>query len=164
MLKVSIVILLIFNILACKPIQQASLSENKQQQQVFSCLASQTHCDVNTKFGLFSIQFSGEVESPQGRVKTELPFQIKIRFDAVDKTHQLKGISSYLEGKTMFMGKIPVFFQKDKKENNVMVAETLLASCSEDVMTWRLWIEVEITSDDNAIQQNFFIDFDSKRL
>ncbi len=64
----------------------------------------------------------------------------------------------------MFMGKIPVFFQRDHNEINSMVAQSLLASCSEEVMTWRLWFQVEITVDGKVQQQNFFIDFDSEKL
>ena len=64
----------------------------------------------------------------------------------------------------MFMGKIPIFFEMDKDLANSMIAESLLANCSEDVMTWRLWFQVEITADGKIQQQNFFIDFDSERL
>jgi len=160
MIKIITVILFIFNILACDPIQQASSRGDIQLHSSFTCLTSQNKCDVNSKFGRFNIQFSGE--AIQERIKTELPFQIQLKFDAADETHQLKNISSYLEGKTMFMGKIPVFFQNNK--TNVMVAESLLASCSEEVMTWRLWFQVEIVADGEIQQQDFFIDFDSERL
>ncbi len=160
MIKIFSVILLIFNILACNPIQQASNRGDIQLQPSFSCLTSQNNCVVNSKFGRFSIQFSGE--TPHKRIKTELPFQIQLEFEASDKTFQLKSISSYLEGKTMFMGKIPVLFHNN--ETNSMVAESLLASCSEEVMTWRLWFQIEIIADGEIQQQDFFIDFDSERL
>jgi len=160
MIKIIIVILLVFNIIACDPIQQASRKGNIQQLTSFTCLTSQSNCVVQTKFGRFNIQFSGEV--PQERIKTELPFQIQVKFDATRETYQLKSISSYLEGKTMFMGKIPVFFQTNK--SNTIVAESLLASCSEEVMTWRLWFQVEVIAEGEIQQQDFFIDFDSERL
>ncbi len=160
MIKVIIVILFVFNILACNPVQQTSQENNKQQQYPFICLASQSRCEVNTDVGTFNIQFSGQVA--MGKVKTELPFQIQLKFNAKAKNSQLTKVSSYLEGKTMFMGKVPVFFQKTEKSSDLMVAESLLANCSEKVMAWRLWFTVEV--EQAATQQSFFIDFDSERL
>lgn len=160
MIKIIVVILLIFNSLACEPIQQASSRGDIQLHYSFTCLTSQSNCDVKSKFGHFTIQFSGK--AGQERIKTELPFQIQLKFDPAAEIYQLKNIASYLEGKTMFMGKIPVLFQKNK--TNAMVAESLLASCSEEVMMWRLWFQVEIIVDGEIQQQGFFIDFESQRL
>jgi hypothetical protein len=157
-----VVILLIFNLFACNPAQQVSQNKTAPSQIPFACLASQSRCDVNTDLGTFTVQFSGQIE--QGKVKTELPFQIKLLFDAKVESAKLINVSSYLEGKSMFMGKIPVFFQGIEKNNNVTIAETLLVNCSEEIMTWRLWFSIEIEQMGKAVQQDFFIDFDSKRL
>jgi len=170
MIKVVVVILFIFNLLACNPIQQASQNKSTHTQLPFTCLASQSRCDVNTDLGSFIIEFSGQVD--MGKIKTELPFQIQLTFNALTKNSQLKNVSSYLEGKSMFMGKIPVFFQRAEKNSNSHRAQTLLVSCSEEIMTWRLWFSVEVENNDKAndkandkvIQQDFFIDFDSQRL
>jgi len=162
MIKIIIVILFIFNILSCEPIQQPSSKGDIQKPTSFICLTSQSKCEINSQFGLISVQFSGE--ALQERIKTELSFQIQLKFDAANNAYKLKTISSYLEGKTMFMGKIPLFFEMDEKLTNSMVAESLLASCSEEVMTWRLWFQVEITTGSEVQHQNFFIDFDSQRL
>ena len=161
MMKVVVVILLILNIFACNPIQQASQKKNMPQIP-FSCLASQSNCEVITDLGVFSVQFSGQAD--MGKIKTELPFKIQLTFDARDKSVHLKNVSSYLEGKTMFMGKIPVFFQMSDKGGNSTVAQTLLASCSDEVMAWRLWFTVEIEQAEMRTKQDFFIDFDSKKL
>ncbi|MDX2370590.1 MAG: hypothetical protein QNK36_19665 [Colwellia sp.] len=162
MIKVVIVILFIFNILACNPVQQASQQKSTSPQIPFTCLASQSRCVVSTDLGTFTVEFSGQIE--MGKVKTELPFQIQLTFDALNQNSQLKSVSSYLEGKSMFMGKIPVFFQSSEKNSNSPIAQTLLVSCSEEVMTWRLWFAIEIEQADKAVQQDFFIDFDSQRL
>ena len=162
MIKTVVVILFIFNLFACNPIQQASQKKSTQPQSPFTCLDSQSSCAVSTDFGTFIIEFSGQVD--MGKVKTELPFQIKLIFDGVDENFQLKNVSSYLEGKSMFMGKIPVFFQMTEESSNTTTAQTLLASCSDEVMTWRLWFIVELEQADQIMKQNFFIDFDSKRL
>ena len=41
----------------------------------------------------------------------------------------------------------------------------MLGSCSEEKMTWRLWISAEIKNITTAdiVSQTFFIDFDSTR-
>ncbi|MDX2370593.1 MAG: hypothetical protein QNK36_19680 [Colwellia sp.] len=162
MIKVVIVLLFIINIVACNPVQQASQQKNTSPQASFTCLASQSRCDVSTELGTFSIEFSAQVD--MGKVKTELPFQIQLTFDGMKQNSQLKSVSSYLEGKSMFMGKIPVFFQSSERNSNSPIAETLLVSCSEEVMTWRLWFEVEIEQAEKTVKQDFFIDFDSQRL
>lgn len=172
MIKAIIVMLLVFNSLACEPISQATNMNEIKKQVSFVCLKSQNQCEVKTKYGRFSIQFSGA--ALQTSIKTELPFQMQLTFDAAHDELQLKNISSFIEGKTMFMGKIPVFFEgvasnesnKSNKSNKVnkMIAESLLASCTEEIMTWRLWFKIEILADEVIQQQDFFIEFDSERL
>ena len=162
MIKIVGVILFMLATPACNPIQPVINQEQSDKIQVFTCLTSQSECEVASELGNFSIQFSGQVE--QGRIKTELPFSIQLKFSESKQVYQLKGVSSYLEGKDMFMGKIPVFFQLEKNVSNTMVAETLLASCSEEIMTWRLWFQVDIVVAGDIQQHSFFIDFDSQRL
>ncbi len=162
MIKIVIVILFAFHILGCEPVPLAANKIKPQQQVPFTCLSSQSQCEINSEFGYFKIQFSGEIE--QGRIKTEMPFQIKLKYDAKNEKYKLNKVSSYLEGKSMFMGKIPVFFQSDEKTGNIMIAETLLASCSEELMSWRLWLQLDIIFEDKIKQQTMFVDFESKRL
>lgn len=162
MFRTVIFILLIFNILACEPIQQAANKSTDLQQQHFTCLSSQSNCNIDTEFGYFTIQFSGQVE--QGRIKTELPFYIQIKFEANDEKYQVKNIISHLEGKSMYMGEIPVFFSAKEQIANTMVAQTLLASCSEDLMTWLLWFQFDIIVEGEIKRQSRFISFDSQRL
>ena len=162
MIKVVITVLFIFNILACEPLQQASTRGTTQPTPNFTCLTTQSECDIESEFGRFNILLSGEMA--QGRIKTELPFQVQIRLDAINKSYKLKQVISYLEGKDMFMGKIPVFFKPEPSNANVWVAQSLLASCSEKQMTWRLWLQVEIIVEGQVKQQGLFIDFESERL
>ena len=159
MFKSIIIIITAFNLLACKPVENNSVK--KAQDYPFSCLSSQSSCLFETELGQFSVEFSGLAE--QGKLKTELPFQIQLQFEPRDKEYQLTTIASYLEGTTMFMGKVPVFFEQGTAKNTA-TAETLLASCSEEVMTWRLWLTINISVGDEVKQQDLFIDFDSKRL
>ncbi|MCW8831973.1 MAG: hypothetical protein OQK09_00130 [Colwellia sp.] len=159
MIKVFLILIFVFSVLACKPAEEKA-SENVNNYP-FSCLPSQSDCNLDTELGHLSITFSGLTE--QGKLKTELPFQIQLQLTPSDQSHQLSSIQSYLEGKTMFMGKVPVFFEHSET-SNVMLAQTLLASCSEEVMTWRLWLTIDIAMGDEIKQESIFIDFDSMRL
>jgi hypothetical protein len=162
MIKALVVIFFTFNLFACNPNQQASQNRITQPQIPFTCLASQSSCEVITNLGTFTIEFSGNAE--MGKIKTELPFEIQLKFNAITNDSELKSVNSYLEGKTMFMGKVPVFFQLPEQKTDSIIAQTLLASCSEEIMTWRLWFSVEIEESGNTKQLDFFIDFDSQRL
>lgn len=158
-IKSIIVLICVTSILACQPVEQKP--SQPSQAYYFSCLSSQSACLIETELGAFSVEFSGA--TIEGMLKTELPFQVQVRFIPDDKRYQLTGIESYLEGKAMFMGKVPVFFDGNTTKNTVQ-AETLLASCHEEVMTWRLWLTIEVSQADEVRQQHVFVDFDSKRL
>ncbi|MDO6487186.1 hypothetical protein Q4503_05710 [Colwellia sp. 6_MG-2023] len=158
--RIFVFLAFIFTIIACKPVTPVSTNDIKLQPSSFVCLASQSQCRVSVDTGHFDIQFSQVAQ--EGKIKTELPFYIQLHFDALGEKYKIQSIASYLEGKSMFMGKIPVFFKEG--QNNGIVAESLLANCSEDVMTWRLWFTVKILIADKVQQQDFFIDFDSQRL
>jgi hypothetical protein len=160
MIRILVVLVLIFTLLACKPVTQVSSNDIQLQSSSFVCLVSQSQCNVNVDYGHFDIKFSQTTQ--EGKIKTELPFYIQLHFDGLDETSQIQSVSSYLEGKSMFMGKIPVFFKEGKVKT--MVAESLLANCSEDIMTWRLWFTVEVLVAGKVQQQDFFVDFDSQRL
>ncbi len=162
MIKIVVVILFIFNILACSPAQQAGKKESAVSQVPFVCIESQSRCEVTTDVGTFTLSFSGQIHA--GKVITELPFQIQLELEPLVQDYQLVSVNSYLEGKSMFMGKIPVFFQALEENSNATRAETLLVNCSEETMTWRQWFSVEIKQGSQTVKQDFFIDFDSQRL
>jgi hypothetical protein len=153
--------------------------ENTNHEQEYKseplCLSHQTPCIINTELGNFTVKFSqvSIAETTENRIKTELPFKIHLDFEPSNEKNLTK-LSAHLEGKDMFMGKIPVLFnsviilpdldkatEAVKVGNNVsFVAKSLLASCSEDIMVWRLWITAVVGDE----EQSFFIDFDSLRL
>ena len=132
----------------------------------FQCINDQSNCEVITKFGTVLIKFNVK------KIITEHPFNIRVEFKKdhllSDNTHSryLNSVAGYMEGKTMFMGKIPLFFNtKGESKANKFVAETMLGSCSEDKMTWRLWLTIEMNGTNNEkLQTTFFIDFDSTRF
>jgi len=148
---------------ACTP------NENQQKLTVpFQCIKTQSVCEVSTELGTFLITFNVE------QVLTEMPFKIRIEVkqdslinDETSEQHMYKW-AGYMEGKTMFMGKIPLFFTQntdtEKNSQPQFIAETMLGSCSEEVMTWQLWLTVEKTGiDEKAKHTTFFIDFNSTR-
>jgi len=132
------------------------------------CLVSQSQCALETQLGNIEVLFN------QNKVLTEVPFSIYLKFsnDESVKKYKISQVKSYMEGKEMFMGKIPVFFSVAEKQNT-WVAETLLGSCSEEQMIWRLWLEVKLDElvsskseigDKKSVQKTFFIDFTSSRF
>jgi hypothetical protein len=163
MIKKTTLIFLLCSILyGCSP--------HKSEQSLttpFQCLKTQTRCEVITEFGAFLIKFNVD------KVLTEYPFTIQVSRVKKEGTTENSNnetqlnVLGYMEGKTMFMGKIPLFFKisEDYKEGNSFIAETMLGSCSEDVMTWRLWITlVNQEKTEKNQQMTFFIDFDSMRF
>ena len=131
----------------------------------FQCLTSQSVCEVDTKLGTFLVKFNTE------KVLTELPFKILVEFknkaskNKKARSQTLFKIAGYMEGKTMFMGKIPLFFTESVTSSPHYIAETMLGSCSEDVMTWRLWLTIEKKGiNGQAEQSSFFVDFNSTRF
>lgn len=154
---------------ACKPVAEHNSLSNSPVL-VPQCIESQSHCETSTELANFSIKFSQQALS--NNVKTELPFTIELthlrqknnqhisELQSKQKTKQsITKVSAHLEGKDMFMGKVPVFFEQGASET-IYRAQSLLASCSEELMIWRLWITVEM----NEQTQTFFVDFTSQRL
>jgi hypothetical protein len=148
---------------ACKPVTEQS-NALAQQMPLPQCIESQSRCEINTDYGDFSVKFSQIKLSDT--IKTELPFTIELS-QRVSKAVQpiiakelnITKVSAYLEGRDMFMGKIPVFFEMHSNGTKFL-AQSLLANCTEEQMVWRLWVKIESTEQ----EQNFFVDFTSQRL
>ncbi|AAZ25637.1 hypothetical protein [Colwellia psychrerythraea] len=147
----------LFLISACKPVSEKS-SVNNASALVALCIESQSQCEINTEFAHFKVKFSQHQLSD--KVITELPFFIELTpFSQQRPLQSITKVSAYLEGRDMFMGKVPVFFEPTD-EGKVYLAESLLANCSEEQMVWRLWITVELIDK----KQTFFVDFTSQRF
>ena|GEM_PF-868363 len=184
MLKQISVMVLIFFILACQP---DSFQDNTEQVVLNTqCIASQSQCEIITEKSRFSIKFSQE--NLLDTIKGETPFTIEILpltflptkinesiniTESTLKSGAITKVSGHLEGRDMFMGKVPVFFtpvstkapihQATKStitslKKIAYVAETQLANCMAEQMIWRLWVNVNRDGD----TETFFIDFTSK--
>lgn len=145
------------------------------------CISSQSACVIKSVSGDFSILFNRE------SIITENPFEITL---ISDSKYIIKNISAHIEGKNMFMGKIPLFFEylpnenkkqesnisrvnveqseliesNDINQNKMYVANTMLGSCSEEHMRWIIYFTVSLTTTQGKIKtENFNIEFNSFR-
>jgi len=148
---------------ACKPVTEQG-SDMVQQMPPTQCIDSQSQCEIVTELASFSIKFSQF--QMIDKVKAELPFVIElsqlvsnVTKPNVAKSMSITKVSAYLEGRDMFMGKVPVFFEKAEGSNK-FIAQSLLANCTEELMVWRLWITVKVGEQ----EQTSFVDFTSERL
>ncbi|MEI6895568.1 MAG: hypothetical protein V5789_13290 [Colwellia sp.] len=165
---------------ACMPVSEDN-EINTASELIPQCIGSQSQCEIsfegnsesdgeanakgyeegikadNSDVVRFSLKFSQHHLSD--KIKTERPFTIELSQLKNNSVSSLTKVTAYLEGKDMFMGKVPVFFQQ-KGQSNVYLAQSLLASCSEEEMVWRLWV----TIDKNGEAKTFFVDFTSQRL
>lgn len=128
------------------------------------CLTNQSVCEKSVMSGDFSILFNTDP------VITETPFNISLVYRG---KYRLKNISAHMEGKNMFMGKIPLFFEpqitKQITQPNeqglgqvLYVANTMLGSCSEESMRWTIFFNVTLeNSESEQVTEKIIVDFDS---
>ncbi len=105
--------------------------------------------------GELSILFNVE------RVLTEQMFNVVIRKELDDVEISVK---AHLEGKDMFMGKIPLFFKE--LDNGDIASEILLGSCSDELMVWRMFLTITSSTNkdnDSVSTEHFIVDFESSR-
>lgn len=102
------------------------------------CLASQSQCTITTQFGELSVLFDQKIITPENE------FSIWVGNENIDESFIITG---FLEGKTMYMGKIPLFFAKGK-QRGFRIANAMLGSCSDKNMVWTL--QLTVTQESNA--------------
>jgi len=115
------------------------------------CLLSQSQCQVTLALGTFDILFNVHTVVP------EQEFKIIVKSKSPNKNLEIKG---FLEGKDMYMGKIPLLFTQNQPQ--IFSASTMLGSCSEKEMIWRMWLIIVDINHPEKIQK-VFIDFKSFR-
>ena len=121
------------------------------------CLTSQSACKIKSTDGDFSILFN--VDS----IFTENEFEIVL---VSHGHHQIKSISAHIEGKNMFMGKIPLFFKPEKNEKTIKyITKTMLGSCNEENMRWVIFFTInKIKESGEVVDEKFLVEFDSVRF
>ncbi|SET81732.1 hypothetical protein [Thalassotalea agarivorans] len=97
------------------------------------CIDSQSQCTISLFNVNYAVAFNVEKLTP------EQPFVLSISGEEKSKFSTL---TAYIEGETMFMGKIPLFFSYDNNSQSWQ-AEGLFGSCSEPIMVWRIVLEAK---------------------
>ena len=186
MLKRIFVTLSLFVLCSCKPpIESKKIVPLNN----FQCITSQSDCVIKSELVNVAIEFSQQQQPVHktnkageviNNIKAEIPFSILLTLSSKLESKAIK-VNAYLEGRDMFMGQVPLFFNQidlitEKSEKSHInnstehekaryQAESLLANCTEETMVWRLWVTVEYTDETNGQQnQKLFIDFTGERL
>mgnify|MGYP001308438103 CR=1 FL=1 len=150
-------VLTVFLLISC-----GEPNKNKIDYTSFSCINAQSHCIINSVFGDILVTFNVKEVIP------ETPFMVNVdialtKGEIFEQNLQLTG---HLEGKTMYMGKIPLFFSVVNKpqENNKLTKQSfrskvIIGSCNADPMFWTLWLTV---ANKQGSQQRISVDFFSR--
>ncbi len=142
-------------IVGCNPVKNQEIVKVEPH-----CISQQSLCSIQ------SDEFELEIMFDINKIVTETPINIFVdlkRFDSTKFT--IKGISGFLEGKDMFMGKIPLFFS-EQGNLNLYQSPLLLGSCSETEMVWLLNLKVELLDkyDNSLMTKSFTIELSSSRI
>ncbi len=149
-----IIIFLLGTLFGCQPV-----TNDVSEVDTFRCVNANP-CRINTDVGTFIITF----DTPM--VITEESFSIKLSYQAspiiLEKELKISAIDAFLEGKHMYMGKIPAFFHLTEQDQS-FIAALLLGRCSASSMVWRLWISVSLMNKitNKPLVESFHIDFTS---
>ena len=106
---------LVFILCLCLGCEQSK--EVKEKPIEPKCISSQSDCFIKLASGEFAVLFNFDP------VITETPFDISL----ISHTqHTIKNISAHMEGKNMFMGKVPLFFEanSDHELTTSVIGET----------------------------------------
>lgn len=118
------------------------------------CIDSQSNCSNTLPHGEISLLFDRD------KVINESEFTIHLQYTGEKK---LKNIKAYIEGKDMFMGKIPLLFYPDDNNPQVFIANGQLGSCTNNEMVWTLVVVLKYKSlnEDTVIEEVTYFDFTS---
>ncbi|WP_448565382.1 hypothetical protein [Thalassotalea ganghwensis] len=149
--------LTLYFMLLCISLLLISCSEGKKTNSTLvdpTCIASQSQCQFDTPFGTVSVLFNRQ------KILTEEPFKVLIK-NSIPKN--LLIIDGFLEGKTMYMGKIPLLFSYDQTKQ-LYIAETMVGSCSVEHMTWVMHLTLKTEHSANNQDVQISVEFESERL
>lgn len=102
-----------------------------------------TPCELITENGIFWLS----VKKPPIKAEEWINFSVQS-----DQKNWLI-TDAKIVGKSMFMGRIPVFFKGN--EANEFIAKTLVGACTSDKMVWTLQIQVEIEEQPLSLSFDF---------
>lgn len=96
------------------------------------CIDGQSHCVISLKGIEVTVKFNRD------RLVAEQSFKVTVEISAPNR---IDSISAYMEGEDMYMGKIPLLFEKTAI--NQFSADGLFGSCGQAKMTWRVWLFID---------------------
>jgi hypothetical protein len=145
---------------ACSPQDKVNPAVGVQSFRTAQCIVQQSQCQFDLAGGQVQVLFNVD------RIVAEQAFNMVLNYQG---EQVLTSVSGYLEGVSMYMGKIPLFIEEDFQNNRtsnkkldnltpeqidttqlkidsetaskqVFQAEVLVGSCSAEEMTWRIWL------------------------
>ncbi|QBY05857.1 hypothetical protein E2K93_16450 [Thalassotalea sp. HSM 43] len=112
-------------------LQSPNLTTQISQQVESVCDFQQSLCKISRS----NIDYVLDADPKVIKSETEVQFRLSSAAFADDVS-----ITGHLEGKTMYMGKIPLFFNY---QNGAFVADTMIGACTEDSMVWMMIVKVD---------------------
>lgn len=155
-------------LVACNPQSENSNESHNKKIHIAQCIALQSQCQFDLMAGQVDVLFDVD------KITAEQSFNMVVNYHG---TETLTGISGYLEGVDMFMGKIPLFIEERSIESSpdekvladlappnsdvaplkqTFQAEVLVGSCSAEQMTWRIWLTFT-TSENKTYTKTFTV-------
>lgn len=126
-------VLLVFLAISAFIIYQSFISDDLDDNySSIICEFEHGPCTFENQFGQFLLKANPEVI----RTESEIIFQLS--------HYALESVtieSAYLEGRDMYMGRIPLFFEK---RNGRLLASTMLGACIEDEMVWQMIVNAKL--------------------
>jgi hypothetical protein len=133
--KLSLLLVSVISLTACKP-QETSIEEPAT---AASCIPNML-CVYGPQVKVWLSEHT---------ITPETPFNINLSLPAGSKV-----VSAKLEGVTMYMGYIPIFFESS---NATIQANTMVGVCSEKNMKWKLVIDIQDEAGDENQIAYFFV-------
>ena len=134
--QIFIILLVLIALVVWKTIDSNKEVENKPvdiQQSLVECDYS-APCEFRAEKGAFWLS----VQDPPIKAEQWINFSLQ------SELKNWRIIEAKIVGKSMFMGRIPVFFKTEKEGG--FSAKTLVGACTSDKMVWTLQIQTEIDS------------------
>ncbi|QOL25040.1 hypothetical protein LP316_12100 [Thalassotalea sp. LPB0316] len=125
---ISLLLTAVFLFTAC-----GEQTKPEQEQQIRFCLNGKVECLVSSD--KYSVRLLTNVE----QVSPETLFSVALE---IENVAQLTKVSGYLEGVSMYMGKIPLVFNIGNSDKQ-FIANGFVGSCSEPQMYWRIIVDFE---------------------
>ena len=126
-------------------IYQTFISDDvEENSSSISCDFERGKCGFENEFGMFLLS------AEPGLITTESEIQFGLTHEDLNS---VTIESAYLEGRDMYMGKIPLFFEKN---NDQLIASTMIGACIEKKMVWQMVINAKYNDAPFTMSYSFY--------